>query len=462
MKNILTFCLAIALSVSFTNAQEKEQPPVGGEPKGFSLPKKEVVNFDNGLTLVMVPYGAIPKATINFNIKTGNIDEKENQVWLADLLADLLEEGSTTKTAKQIADEVAGMGGNLNIGVGAHTSSLSSSVLYEFAPEAISLMADVLKNPKWPESELDRLKNDMKRQLSVQLASPQSQASRDFFGAVYPDHPYGRTFPDDAMIDSYTVADIKQFYDDNFGAERTTIYVAGNFDKEQVQEAVEKSLGDWRKGTPASYTIAKPSSEGQVKIVDRPGAPQSTIYYGLPTIDPSSEDFIALDVTNSILGGSFASRITSNIREDKGYTYSPYSSLQTNYKSGVWYQVADVTTEHTGASLTEIKKEIAKLQSEPPSKEEMEGIINYESGIYVLQNSSPNGIINQLVFLNVHDLDESFLVDKVKNMHAVTPQKVMEMTKKYIKPEQMTLIVVGDKEKIKDQIEETLNTAIKE
>ncbi|WP_373519406.1 M16 family metallopeptidase [Pricia sp.] len=458
MKNafIYTFALLLLTTWGFAQKNDKTQPPEGGQPKDFTLPKKEVVRLDNGLTLVMVPYGSIPKATLRVSIKTGNIDEKENQVWLSDLLADLMEEGSTTKSAQQIADEIAGMGGNLNIGVGVHTTSISSSVLYEFADDAITLMADVLKNPKWPQTELDRLKNDMKRDLSVRMAEPGAQASSAFFAEIYPDHPYGRIFPTDDMITSYSVEDIKQFYDKNFGAHRTTVYVAGNFNSEKVKKAVENSFSDWRRGTATDYRVAEPAMSGEVKIIDRPGAPQSTIYYGLPVIGPSDKDFIALDVSNSLLGGSFASRITSNIREDKGYTYSPYSALDTNYKSGVWYEVADVTTEHTGASLKEIKNEIEKLQTEPPSQEEMVGIINYESGLYVLQNSSPNGIIGQMIFLDIHDLDESFLTDKVRNMHAVTPEKVQEMTQKYIQPENMTLIVVGDKKKIENQIQETI------
>ncbi len=461
MKHFILYIIVLCSSIGIS-AQEKEMPPKGGEPKNFALPEKEIVSFDNGLTLVMIPYGSIPKATIRFSVKTGNIDENENQVWLADLLADLLEEGSTTKTSKQIADEMAGMGGNLNIGVGLHTSSISSSVLYEFAPQAIKVMADVLKNPKFPESELGRLKDNMKRDLSVRLSRPQAQASRDFYATIYPDHPYGRVYPTDEMIDSYTVEDIKAFYEGHFGALRTTVYVAGNFDSNAVKTAVENSLGDWKKGTEAEYNVAEPMTSSEIKIIDRPDAPQSTIYYGLPTVGPSDDDYIALDVTNSILGGSFASRITSNIREDKGYTYSPYSSLDTNYKSGVWYESADVTTEHTGASLAEIQKEIKRLQEEPPSQEELDGIINYESGIYVLQNSTPNGIIGQLIFLDTHDLDESFLTNKVKNMHAITPEKVQEMTQKYIKPENMTLIVVGDKAKIQDQVMETVQKPLKQ
>lgn len=461
MKHFIVTITALIFSMGIF-AQEKEMPPKGGEPKNFTLPEKEIVSFDNGLELVMIPYGSIPKATIRFSIKTGNIDENENQVWLSDLLADLLEEGSTTKTSKQIADEMAGMGGNLNIGVGLHTSSISSSVLYEFAPDAISVMADVLKNPKFPESELARLKDNMKRDLSVRLSRPQAQANRDFYATIYPDHPYGRVYPTDEMIDSYTVTDIKSFYESHFGALRTTVYVAGNFNSENVKTAVENALGDWKKGTEADYNVAEPVTSNEINIIDRPDAPQSTIYYGLPTIGPTNEDYVALDVTNSILGGSFASRITSNIREDKGYTYSPYSSLDTNYKSGVWYEAADVTTEHTGASLAEIQKEIQRLQEEPPTQEELDGIINYESGIYVLQNSTPNGIIGQLIFLDTHDLDESFLSNKVKNMHAITPAKVQEMTQKYIKPENMTLIVVGDKAKIQDQVMETVQKPLKQ
>ena len=462
MKKYILYILTFILTMTIVNAQEKELPPVGGEPKDFNLPEKEVVDYDNGLTLVMIPYGSIPKATIRFNVKTGNINEDENQVWLSDLMADLLEEGSTTKTSKQIADEMASMGGNLNISVGVHTSSVASSVLYEFAPKAIELMADVIRNPKWPSEELDRLKGDLKRDLAVRLSRPRAQATRDFFATIYPDHPYGRYYPTEEMIDSYTVEDIKQFYSSNFGAKRTTIYVAGNFDKEEVKSAVGNSMSDWHEGSESDYPIANPVTSNTVRIIDRPNAPQSTIYYGLPVADPSNEDYVALDITNSILGGSFASRITSNIREDKGYTYSPRSSIQDNYKSGIWYESADVTTEHTGASLMEIKKEIERLQNEQPSQEEMDGIINYESGIYVLQNSTPNGIIGQLIFLDTHDLDESFLSNKVKNMHAITPEKVQEMTRKYIRPENMTLIVVGDKTKIEDQIQETVQKPLKQ
>ncbi|MBQ4819389.1 pitrilysin family protein [Aquimarina sp. MMG016] len=456
-KNIFIITL-LFLTTTLVTSQEKETPPEGSNPKGFTLPKKDVVKLDNGLTLVMIPYGSIPKSTIRVSIETGNIHEKENEIWLSDLMADLLEEGSTTLNAKQIADKMAGMGGNLNIGVSPHHTSLNCSVLYEFTPDALALISDVVKNPAWPASELDRLKNNMKRNLTVQLSRPQAQASKEFFANLYPNHPYGNIYPTEEILNSFTIEDVKKFYAENIGAKRTTVYVAGKFDKDRVIETVKTSFSDMVSGPEPNYPTAQENTEVIAKIIDRPEAPQSTIYYGLPVADPSSEDHIALSITNSLLGGSFGSRITSNIREDKGYTYSPRSTLNNNYKSSLWFEVADVTTEHTGASLDEINKEIRRLQNEAPSKEELDGIKNYESGIFVLRNSTPGGIINQLEFLDMHELDDSYLVNRVKNIHAVTPEQVQEMTKKYINPEKMTLVIVGDKNKVQQQVQEIVKT----
>jgi zinc protease len=435
-------------------AQEKETPPAGGEPKGFTLPDKQTMTLDNGLNGVMVPWGAIPKAQIQIVIKTGNIHEGENQVWLSDMVGDLMQEGSTSKSANEIADAMAGMGGDLSISVSQHATYLSASVLYEFVPDAITLMGDVLMNPAFPEEEIERLVNDRKRSLSVSKTRPRSLAYEQFFGAIYPDHPYGRYYPTEEMLDSYSLGDIQSFYDSNFGAKRTTVYVAGKFDKAKVTKAISETFSSWKAGPESNYPIAEPLTNQKIDMIDRPDAPQSTIIMGLPVVDPSHPDYVAMDVTNSLLGGSFGSRITSNIREDKGYTYSPSSSINDRFKSALWYEVADVTTDVTGPALREITKEIYRLQEEPPTAEELDGIKNYEAGIYVLQNSTPGGIIGQLSYLDIYDLPESFLTDRVKNIYAVTPEMVSELTKKYIRPEDMTLVLVGDKKIIEKQIEE--------
>ncbi len=454
MKKISIYILMCFFLIVGMAQDEKQAPPAGGTPKGFTLPEKETFELENGLSAVMVPWGSIPKATIRFVVKTGNIHEEADEVWLADIVSDLMQEGSASKDGNQIADEMASMGGDLSIGVGQHTTTLTASVLYEFVPDAIALMADVLLNPSFPESELQRLTNDRKRQLSVNKTQPKPQAYEKFYASIYPDHPYGRYFPTDEMLDSYTVEKVKAFYEKNFGARRTTVYVAGKFNETATKDAIESTFADWKAGEDANYPAAAPITGAKIDLIDRPDAPQSTLIVGLPVPDQSHPDYIPMSVTNALLGGSFGSRITSNIREDKGYTYSPFSTVSNRYQSAMWMEVADVTTDVTGPALREVTKEIYRLQEEPPTKEELDGIKNYQAGIYVLQNSTPGGIISQLSTLETFDLPDEFLTERVKRIYSVTPEQVSELTKKYIRPQDMTMVIVGDKEKIEKQIEE--------
>ncbi len=455
MKNINRY-LFFALSACFVigeTAAQKQAPPEGGKPSEFKLPEKDTKRLGNGLTATMVQFGNIPKVDVNIIVKTGNIHEGPEQIWLADLTGELMEEATTSMDFKTIAGKVAAMGGEVHIATGANQTTISGSVLSEFAPDLIRILGDILINPAFPESEIDRLRNDLKRQLSVQKSVPQAQAVEKFRSIIYKDHPYGRIFPTMEMLDSYTVEMVKNFYDENFGAKRTVVYVVGKFDEDEVGQAIEETFTNWKEGPEVNYPVADPATANEVAIIDRPGAPQTTIMLGLPTLDPSQPEYIPLTVTNSLLGGSFGSRITSNIREDKGYTYSPRSVISTGYRSAVWYEQADVTSEHTGDALREIAKEIKRLQDEPPSPEELQGIQNYEAGVFVLQNSTPQGIISQLNFIDFHGLDESYLNDRVKNIHRISPEKVQEMARDYFQYEDMTLVLVGDKKLLEKQIE---------
>lgn len=443
--------ILFSFAVTITNGQ-KQSPPEGGTPKDFKLPAKKTVSLDNGLRATLVQYGAIPKVNINVVIRTGNVHEGPNEVWLADLMGHLMREGTTSMDFKTISKKVAAMGGGVNISVGQNETHVSGSVLSEYAPDLIKILADIVMNPAFPESEIERLKNDLKRQLVVQKSVPQSQATEKFRSILYKDHPYGRVFPTEEMLDSYTHEMIKNFYEKNFGAKRTIVYAAGKFNEAAVQKAIEESFSQWKAGPDINYPKATPVKTNEIAILDRANAPQTTIMLGLPTIDPSHQDYVPMVVTNSLLGGAFGSRITSNIREDKGYTYSPYSTISNGYRAALWYEMADVTSEHTGASLQEISKEIRRLQEEAPPAEELKGIQNYLAGYFVLQNSNRSGIIYQLNFIDFHGLDESYLTDYVKNIHSVTPEKVQQMVRDHLKYEDMTLVMVGDKKQLEKQM----------
>lgn len=448
----LLFAIAALLFVGVVKGQQ-QTPPAGGKPKDFKLPEKDTKRLDNGLTATMVQFGNIPKVDVNVIVKTGNIHEGHDEIWLADLTGKLMGEATKSMDFKTIAKKVAAMGGQVNISTGPNQTTISGSVLSEYAPDLIRVLGDILINPAFPESEIDRLKNDLKRQLTVQKSVPQSQALEKFRSIIYKDHPYGRVFPTIEMLDSYTIDMVRNFYEENFGAQRTVVYVAGKFDEDEAGQAIEAVFTNWKKGPAVDYPIANPTETNEVAIIDRPDAPQTTIMLGLPTLDPSRPEYIPLTVTNSLLGGSFGSRITSNIREDKCYTYSPHGVINTGYRTAVWYEQADVTSEHTGDALREISKEIKRLQNEPPSREELEGIQNYEAGVFVLQNSTPQGIIAQLNFIDFHGLDESYLNDRVKNIYKITPEKVQQMAQDFFQYEDMTLVLVGDKKQLAKQIE---------
>ena len=443
--------LALLLSAGGALAQ-KQAPPAPAAPKDFQLPAPVEFKLENGLEVSLVPYGTVPKVRVELAILAGNAYEGVKQTWLADLTGDLMREGTTTKTASQISEAAARMGGSLDVNVSVNAAEISGDVLSEFGPEMARLVADVVRNPKFPESELSRLKADSTRELSIIKSQPQQMALEKFRGLLYADHPYGRIFPTPEMIQGFTIADVRNFYDANYGAGRAHLYVAGRFDRTAMEAAIREAFGGWQAGKPSALVAPKPKSARAVHLVDRPGAVQSTILLGMPVPDPSNPDFVPLSVVNTLLGGYFSSRITSNIREAKGYTYSPSSQVSTRYRDAYWAQSADVTTNVTGPSLKEIFYEIDRLQKDPPSADELSAVQNYLAGVFVLQNSSRTGIINQLEYVDLHGLPADYLNTYVQKVYAITPQDIQGMASKYIQDDRATIVVVGDRKVIEEQI----------
>jgi predicted Zn-dependent peptidase len=221
-----------------------------------------------------------------------------------------------------------------------------------------------------------------------------------------------------------------------------------------MEKAIKSAFQGWHRGAPPRIDIPEPVSGRAVHLIDRPGAPQSTIMLGIPAADPSSEDYIALQVMNAMLGNaSFLSRMMKNLREDKGYTYSPFSQVSVHYRDAYWAQSADVSTNVTGAALKEIFYEIDRIRNEPPSAEELQKIKSYLGGIFVLQNSSRRGVIGRLSFVDLHGLDDDYLSTYVERVHAVTPEQVQAMAQKYLNPDEMLIVVTGDQQEITGQVE---------
>jgi zinc protease len=431
---------------------QKQTPPEGSAPKNFTVPASESYVLPNGLKITLAPYGIIPKAAISLVVDAGSLNEGKSRTGAASLAGNLFREGTVTLTSQQLAEATAEMGSTLTVPVGEDQTKFELDVLQESTPGAVRLIADVVEHPRFPQSELARLKNDALRRIALQLSQPQAIADIRFRKLLYGDHPYGTVLPTEDDVKKLTLQDVKDYYSSNFGAQRSHLYVAGKFDETAVKKAIVDSFSGWTKGPVRLENIPSPTARRVLDVSDRPDAPQSTLKLGLPVPPPSSPDSIPLVVTNALLGGSFNSRITANIREKKGYTYSPYSEISRRYHDAYWAQNADVTTQFTGASLKEIFGEIDRLQKEAPSVPELKGIQSYLSGIFVIENSNRQALIGQLQYVDLQGLGEDYLKNYVPRVYAVTPTDVQKLTQRYVRPEEMVIVVVGDSSKISDQL----------
>jgi predicted Zn-dependent peptidase len=431
---------------------QKQIPPEGAPAKAFTVPANQTYTLPNGLKVTLVPYGNIPKVAVILAVNAGSINDGNNH-GLASITGELLKEGTSALTPQQLADAAANMGSTLDVTVTDDQTTAGLDVLSEFGPNAVRLLSDVAQHPGLPESELPRLKNDMLRQIAISSSRPRTIAQMKFRKILYGDHPYSVVLPTDADVKAITLDGVKAYFSSNFNPQRSHLYVAGKFDSAAVKKAIEESFGKWPKsGTPWKADVPTVKPQRVLDVTDRPGAPQSTLLVGLPVPPPTSPDTISLAVTNALLGGSFNSRITSNIREQKGYTYSPFSQISRRYHDAYWAESADVTTQFTGPSLKEIFAEVDRLKGEAPSTTELKGIQNYLSGVFIIQNSSRDALIGQLQYVDFQGLGEDYLKTYVAKVNAVTPADVQKMTGQYIKPDEMTIVVVGDKSKITEQL----------
>jgi predicted Zn-dependent peptidase len=443
---------ALLSSLLAAPAVAREAPPAPGIPRDFTLPGKDTVRLENGLSLTFLEYGNVPMVTLVASVRTGTIDDG-GDTWLPDLVMDLMKEGTTTRSAADIARQAAEMGGSLGAGAGAERATVSLRVLSEHAAGAAGLVADVLRNPAFPASELPRLVANYERNLSVALQEPGTLAGQALSRLVYGDHPFARTLPEPGQLAAYSLDDVRNFYAANFGAVRTHVYVAGRFDRPALESALRAAFGDWQAGPAPTANPPRAATALQLGFIERSDAPQSSLRMAVAAPDLTHADYFPFTVTNTLLGGSLPSRIMTNLREDKGYAYSPYSSLAAYRRAGLWVMSADVTTEHTADSLREVYREIDRLRETPPSEAELEAIKNYRAGLFVVNNSSPDGLLGQLAQMDLHGLPDTFLTEWVRNIYAVTPAQVSEMVARWIDPSKMTVVVVGDLDKVRKDVE---------
>jgi predicted Zn-dependent peptidase len=454
IRSLLIAAVVPGLLVAQDSTRQRETPPAPGTPKNFRVPPRRNFTLPNGLQVTLVPFGRVPKVAVELEVRTGIIDQGPNDISLSSVTSDMLLEGTTTRSAQDISRQAAEMGGSVNVTPGSDVVAIAGEVLSDRATSFIPLLADVVLNPRFDEADLKRTLDKHSRNNAIALSSPGTLAQKRFREIMYGSHPFAHVFPPEEMLRGFTVARVRDFHAKNYGAKRARLYVSGVFNSSEIEQTIRDAFGGWAEGPVATENAPVITARQQVEVIDRANSVQSSIWMGVPVANPANEDWIKMNVTDALLGGAFGSHITANIREDKGYTYSPGSFIWTRKGASMWVETADVTSNVTGASLTEIFKEVDRLRAEAPPAAELNGIKNNLAGVYTVQNSSRFGLINQLEFVDLHGLGDDYVTNYVKNILAVTPEDVRATAEKHLDPKKMSIAIVGNKREIDKQLGE--------
>jgi zinc protease len=452
---------AFLLLAALPAAAQTERPsdgaqgrPAVGPEKPFQLAPRVERTLANGLRVIATKQTAIPKVSITLTVLSGYSSDPADLTGLASLTADLIQEGTKTKNSRQIRREVFGMGGSLTAAASQDYTSINARGLSEYATRLIDLVADVAMNPTIPEEEVAILKQQHLQQAQQQKASPQFLANRTFRTALFGSHPYARTSETEASLNRMDRAKLVAFHRDHYRPNNAFLLIVGAMEPEAAIAAAEKSFGSWtRADVPRpAFTAPPPLAGRKVLFVQRPNSIQSSIALGNIAAKRSDPRWFELTLANTIYGGAFNSRIVRNIREEKGYTYSPQSALTGFADAGFYRFAADVRNEVTGATLTEVFKEIDKMRAEGSDGSELQGAKSYMRGIFPIQTATQTGLAATLNNVYVFGLPKDYPETFRAKIAAVTPAQVKSGASTLLGSEHTVIAIVGDWAKVKDQL----------
>ncbi|MBI3400686.1 MAG: insulinase family protein [Acidobacteria bacterium] len=411
----------------------------------------------NGLRVIVARQDAVPKVSITLTVLSGYSSDPADLTGLANFTADAIQEGTKTRTSREIRRDVFGMGGSLSSNVSQDFSSLSARSLAEFSPRLIELLADVVMNPVLPADEIAILKQQRMQNAAQSKSSPQFLANREFRRALFGNHPYARTSETEESIQAITRDKLVAFHRDHYRPNNAFVIIVGAVEPNAAIAAVEKAFGAWTKGEVPKPAFAAPPAPSattgrHVYFIQRPNSIQSSIAMGNLVVKRSDPRWYELALGNSMFGGAFNSRIVRNIREEKGYTYSPGSTLTGFADAGFYRFTADVRNEVTGATLTEVFKEIDKFRADGSEPDELQGSKSYLRGLFPVQTATQAGLAATLNNVYVFDLPKDYTETYRAKIASVTAAQVKGAASTLLGSENSVIAIVGDWAKVKDQL----------
>ncbi len=440
---------AMVAAVSAQQAPDRSHPPQPGPPRPLTLPPIQKKQLSNGLPVLVVEMHKVPVAQVNLVVFSGTGDDPAGKFGVASLAAGMLEEGAGSRSALEIADAVDFLGADLGTGAGFDASAVRLHVPVARLGDALPIMADVSERPTFPNDELERVRQQRLTSLLQARDDPATIASVAFSRILYgPTHRYGTmTFGTASTIKAFTPDDLRRFYMSTFRPDNAALVVVGDVRTDAVMPLLESSFGGWKPQAAAAPRAALPPVSEPVKrtvyLIDKPGAAQSQIRIGWIGVPRSTPDFFPIQVMNTILGGSFTSRLNENLREKHGYAYGAGSGFDMRLSAGPFVASAGVQSDKTAESLKEFFNELNGILKPVPA-EELTRAKNYIAYRYPGGFETTGEMSRQLENLLVYHLPDNYFATYVQNIEAVTAADVQRVAQKYIQPDRFAVVVVGD------------------
>jgi zinc protease len=431
------------------------QVPKAGPAPAISLPVAQSFVLANGLTVIHHHNPALPLVAAELVIKAGTSANPPDHPGLAGFTASMLDEGTTTRSAPQIADELAQLGASFGAASGAETTRMSLLALKKHFADALGILADVARHPAFPAAEVERQRASRLAELGQHAEEPSAVAEMVASAALYgPRHPFGHVgLGSAAAIASTTRAHLLRFWELHYLPNNAALVLSGDLTREQAKALAEAHFGSWKAGQASAAPIVLPAtSKASVILVPKSDATQTALQVTLIGTDRKTPDFAALEVLNAVLGGLFTSRINNNLREEKGYSYGVYSQFDYRRTPGPFDIAGSVRTNATGASIMEIMKEVRAVRDHLLPAEELENARNAQVLSLPGHFDTIEGIGASLAGLFAYDLPLNYYNTLAAQFAAVTAEQVQAAARKYLVPEKMLVVAVGDRKKIEPQL----------
>ncbi len=445
-------------AIPTSKVERLNRAPVSKEILNVKLPRPFETTLPNGVHVMILEDHRFPLVTVQFDIDgAGALYEPANAPGLANATAQLLEEGTKTRSSEQIAEQIDSLGASLSASAafGSGSAALMASGLSDTFEKWFALASDVLLNPSFPASELAQYQARAKPALIEQRTRPNFLANQALNRALYGAYPAAVVSATPESLDALTPAVLIDWHAKHYAPQNTVLAISGDVHAATLGPQLRRWLAAWpRSKMVVNFPPGPPAAtQGKVYVVDRPGSVQTTLLMGNLAIQRSDPDYPALVVLNEVLGAGSASRLFLNLREEKGYTYGVYSNFSARKYAGPWTVGGDLRTEVTAEAMVEFERELNRIRSEKVTNSELDAARHSVVARFALSLESPQQLINYAIVRKTYNFPADYWDKYPGQIAAITADDVERVAQKYINPATMQIVAVGDQSKIKALME---------